>query len=418
LNKNSQDAISKILQCIFRALRAALRHAVASVKIVAISARGRRISERKLIPLEVTPVPQGERGHDSPGAANCEESSPSIATASAAEIPDLKPMQNAVTDAAAGTLWLSYVLTFFYLTVAVGGVTQRDLLFENRVKLPFLNVDLPLVGFFTFAPAIFLIVHTYTLVTFAILGNKISAFQAELQLVAPDGDDRAARSRQLPSNLFVQLLAGPPEIKSGLVGWALRVIAHITLVAGPVGLLILFQLQFLPYQSEAVTWLQRTTILADVWMLWGLWPSFLNGRLTKFRWSAIKKGPLLFYSIESLIALAFVFTVATFPGEWLEDRLPRLQVIPWRDGNSDPWRWASLHELFVAGNIDQSTQRPVSFWSNRLVLPDIDLIDHAKYDSEARSLLPPKHSRCARVILRAQSYLMQRPGRWISLRQT
>jgi uncharacterized protein YjbI with pentapeptide repeats len=386
LSKDSQDTISKTSQGIFPALQAALRHAIASVKIVASSARGKQISERESILPEVTLVPQGEYGHDSPSVANCKESIPLIANASATGIPDLKPVQDAVADAAgaAGTLWLSYVLTFFYLAVAAGGVTQRDLLFENRVKLPFLNVDLPLVGFFAVAPAIFLMVHAYTLVTFGILGNKISAFQAELQVAVYDDNDRAKRSRQLPSNLFVQLLAGPPEIKSGIVGWSLRVIAHITLVAGPVGLLILFQLQFLPYQSEVVTWLQRTTILADVLTLWSLWPFFLNGRLPKFRWSAIKKGTLLFYLTESLVALAFAFTIATFPGEWLEDRLPRLQVIPWRDGNPDPWRRTSLHEIFVEGNIDQSTQRPVSFWSNRLVLPNIDVIDHAKYDTEAK----------------------------------
>ena len=37
---------------------------------------------------------------------------------------------------------------------AVGSVTHRDLLFESPVKLPFLNVDLPLVGFFVLGPSV------------------------------------------------------------------------------------------------------------------------------------------------------------------------------------------------------------------------------------------------------------------------
>jgi hypothetical protein len=59
-------------------------------------------------------------------------------------------LRDAVVDAGSvgGGLWLSYLFVFFYLAIAAGGVTHRDLLFENPVKLPFLNIDLPLIGFF------------------------------------------------------------------------------------------------------------------------------------------------------------------------------------------------------------------------------------------------------------------------------
>jgi hypothetical protein len=33
----------------------------------------------------------------------------------------------------------------FYLAVAAGAVTHADLCLENPVKLPFLNIDLPLL---------------------------------------------------------------------------------------------------------------------------------------------------------------------------------------------------------------------------------------------------------------------------------
>jgi hypothetical protein len=39
-------------------------------------------------------------------------------------------------------LWLSYLFVLFYLAIAVGSVTHRNLLLESPVKLPFLNLDL------------------------------------------------------------------------------------------------------------------------------------------------------------------------------------------------------------------------------------------------------------------------------------
>src|SRR5262249_36669907 len=69
--------------------------------------------------------------------------------------------------------------------------------------------------------------------------------------------------RQLPSNIFVQFLAGPPEVREGIVGFLLQSVAWISLVAGPIALLVLFQLQFLPYHSASITWWQRIAILLD-----------------------------------------------------------------------------------------------------------------------------------------------------------
>jgi hypothetical protein len=67
----------------------------------------------------------------------------------AKQATDLQALRDAVVDAASvgGGLWLSYLFVFFYFAIAAGGVTHRDLLFENPVKLPFLNIDLPLIGF-------------------------------------------------------------------------------------------------------------------------------------------------------------------------------------------------------------------------------------------------------------------------------
>ena len=58
----------------------------------------------------------------------------------------ISKLRSAVIDAAGVSfgLWVSYLFVLFYLLVAAGGVTHRDLFLENPVRLPFLNVDLPL----------------------------------------------------------------------------------------------------------------------------------------------------------------------------------------------------------------------------------------------------------------------------------
>ena len=88
----------------------------------------------------------------------------------------LEAARKSVEDAApvSGVLWLSYLFTLFYIGVAAGGVTHKQLLLEDPVKLPFLSVDLPLVAFFALSPILFVIVHAYTLMHFIVLAAKTS----------------------------------------------------------------------------------------------------------------------------------------------------------------------------------------------------------------------------------------------------
>ena len=342
---------------------------------------------------------------------------PSAGPPFAARATNLESLRDAVVDAArVGTgLWLSYLFVLFYLAIAVGGVTHRDLLFENPVKLPFLNVDLPLLGFFVLGPLVFLIVHAYVLLHCVLLADKIGAFQAELEKQITDADTRARLRRQLPSNMFVQRLSGPREVRMGMIGFMLRLIGQISLVVSPLALLALFQLQFLPYHHAGVTWWQRFAVLADLLLLWFLWPSVELGRVTRLTWRDLRLSTAG-AALASVMLIALVFTIATLPDERL-NRLPSLPLVPtkWpqapKSFHPDPpdsesgaeknarkdtesrWsllaslksmKWTSLHELLIAGGVDQVVRKPASLWSNRLVLPGIDGIDHAKLDSEEK----------------------------------
>jgi hypothetical protein len=144
--------------------------------------------------------------------------SPSAAEKFAEQARDLDAVRRSVEEAAAVSagLWLSYLFTLLYIAIAVGAVTHKDLLLKNPVKLPFLGVELPLVAFFFLAPILFIISHAYTLLHFIMLAAKVGRFEEELKQQLPDAPDtREGLRRQLPSNIFVQFLAGPSDIRNG-----------------------------------------------------------------------------------------------------------------------------------------------------------------------------------------------------------
>lgn len=297
---------------------------------------------------------------------------PPTAAAFAGKAKDLAALRDAVVDAAnvGAGLWFSYLFVLLYLIVAVGSVTHRNLLFESPLKLPFLNVDLPLVGFFVLGPALFLIVHAYVLLHFAMLATKVGVFHAELQAQIADDTVRARLRRQLPSNIFVQFLAGPVEVRSGQMGAMLRLIAQISLVAGPLALLVFFQLQFLPYHDEAVSWWQRIAVVADLALLWILWPSVARGETSSIAWRDLRRPHVVAAAVASVVPVWLVFMIATFPGEWLDRNPVSAAIVP--QSGAESIRWATPHKLLVAGDVDLINRKPTSLWSNRLVLPGLD----------------------------------------------
>jgi hypothetical protein len=317
---------------------------------------------------------------------------------------DLDLVRKSVDDAAAVSagLWLSYLFALFYIGVAAGGVTHKDLLLENPVRLPFLNVELPFVAFFALAPVLFVVSHAYTLMHFVLLAAKVGAYNTELaRQVSEPGmlpantqhgeglhDHREIRRglrRQLPSNIFVQFLAGPLDIREGGLGWLLKGIAWITLVIGPVLLLLLIQVQFLPYHLEWVTWVQRLAVLADVMLLWFLWPAVLDAR-GDIRWPRLWRHPGA--TLATLVPIALAFVVARYPGEWVDRHVGSLRWIPpnpvtaWlgaRDPKNSPIK-TSVHDLLFNGAVDEVTRRRNSLFSNTLVLPEFDGLAAAGID--------------------------------------
>jgi len=294
---------------------------------------------------------------------------------------DLDAIRKSVEDAAAVSagIWLSYLFVLLYIGIAAGAVTHKDLLLENPVKLPFLSdVPLPLVAFFVLAPIVFIVSHAYTLVHFVMLGAKAGVFHDELFKQLPDAPDaREALRRQLPSNIFVQFLAGPRDIREGGLGLILKAIAWSSLVVGPVLLLLLIQVQFLPYHLEWVTWVQRLAVFADVFLLWLLWPAVLDGQ-SKIAWPRVWRHKV--FTVVSLVPIWLAFITATFPGELIDEWIGPWEIIP--QNRVTAWLgqdgWTSIHNVLFHGKVDQTTLRRKSHFSDTLVIVDFDALEAAK----------------------------------------
>ena len=344
-------------------------------------------------PLSSVPAPPGrqqpssEQSEPAPSAPERPAQPTPDLPPIAAKADDLEAIKTAVEDAASvgGALWLSYLFVLFYLAVAAGAVTHADLFFENPVKLPFLNIELPLLAFFFLAPILFLVVHAYALVHLAMLSDKAKRFHQALHDKKrdinrlPKTESAAIRvglQWQLPSNIFVQFLAGPPDTREGLFGSLLRGIAWSTLVVAPVLLLLLLQIQFLPFHSSLITWTHRIALLADMVLLWWLWRKILSGRAADLRrglasWVWTGLGLAL-----SACAVLFSWTAATFPGEWQEDHLANRAGL--RGANS-------LHDLIFNLPVDPTTRHRRLPFSSTLVLSGLNIYEGLRIDDPEKA---------------------------------
>jgi uncharacterized protein YjbI with pentapeptide repeats len=283
----------------------------------------------------------------------------------AIDAKDVGELQKALNDASgkASALWIAFVTFELYLAIAFGAVTHRDLFLENPIKLPVLNVDLPLVGFFVVAPTVLLIFHFYVFLQLLALVRKAADFNALLKQQALDEVDSQFLRHRLDSFLMLQFLAGPAEQRAGYTGVWLRVIAWITLVGAPIVIFLQAQVTFLPYHLSWVQWLLRICILIDLAVIWCFWDPVRSEDQPISKWI-----PTIAWwtvgGVATAVVVAFSIFFATFPGESGNEHFSAL-----------PFR-----ETLFAGDADEITGRPRGLFSDRLVLTDQSFVDADKIE--------------------------------------
>ncbi len=239
----------------------------------------------------------------------------------------LEPLLSAANAASARarTAWLAHIALGAYLFIVVGGTTQRDLLLGASVKLPILQVDLPIVGFYVVAPLVFWLMHLNLLIDLHLLTGKLKQFISALAFSSARIEAEHVRGR-LDLFVFSQgLAAGGHSVAARVLMWLM---VRATTVVGPLLLLLAIQLRFLPYHDPWITNWHRIVILADLGLLAAVWPGWrLVGEAEPLRpfgfdlrrlapWGTYAWMGLTWLTVGALVL--FSVSVATIPDEWIE----------------------------------------------------------------------------------------------------
>ncbi|MEN2495238.1 MAG: hypothetical protein TECD_01159 [Hyphomicrobiaceae bacterium hypho_1] len=155
--------------------------------------------------------------------------------------------------------WYIHITTLTYLTIILSNLTHKDLLLNQTINLPIVNVEISLIGFFFFGPSVFLLSLFRLLLQHKMLYKKLVFLNHDMPRETTNSKSLDIRD-EIHSYFFTQLIVGRRDGRyASLLSFRLMVI--ITFIAAPLFLLYFFQIRFLPYHSEAVTWWHRLHLL-------------------------------------------------------------------------------------------------------------------------------------------------------------
>ena len=224
--------------------------------------------------------------------------------------------------------WLAFLALLTYVVVTLASVSHKTLLLNSPVRLPIINADIPLVGFFQYAPGMLLLVYLSLLVQHVILARKYRKFtDAIASYETETGTEHPARE-WVHSYVFSQIAAGPRPNR--ITKFMMQLIVYVTFSILPIITLLYFQIKFLPYHDVSTTYWHRIGVILGFVMLILLTPLMQNTGHAR-RWD-IKVGPqaeaweasgtqvLLALFLLPLV-VGFSWLIATVPDEWIDRRL-------------------------------------------------------------------------------------------------
>src|SRR5215468_8497395 len=112
---------------------------------------------------------------------------------------DVAALERSLNDSATrvSTIWVSFLIFSLYLLTAATTVTHRQLLLAEPLKLPVLNIDLPLWGFFFLAPILFVILHVYVLLQVLLLARTAAVYNIGVERADLPPEENAALRQRL-----------------------------------------------------------------------------------------------------------------------------------------------------------------------------------------------------------------------------
>ena len=243
--------------------------------------------------------------------------------------PELSEEAEELLDAANGAsdparnAWLAFLALLTYLLVTLGGVSHKDLLLDSPVKLPIVNVEIPLFSFFQYAPVLLLLVYLSLLIQHVMLARKYRTFAKAISPYERETRTEHPARELVHSYVVSQIIAGPKS--NTITSWLMRLMVFVTFTLLPVVTLLYFQIKFLPYHEVWVTYWHRIAVLVGLGMLFAVLP-IINLRSRK---REVKVGPpgeawqaspfeISFGAAIATLVVGFSWLIATVPGEELD----------------------------------------------------------------------------------------------------
>jgi hypothetical protein len=239
------------------------------------------------------------------------------------------------------TLWFSFLGLTLYLIIAARGTTHLDWLLNNSQTLPILNVKVDLLLFYIVAPLLYWVFHFYLLMMLVLLARTAAEFEDELRKTLADEAGRERYRARAENALFLKLLVGMTDERSGINALLLATIALITIVLAPILTLILMQMMFLPYHGLRITWWHRALVIADVGVVLIFWRRFFSA-------SGVE-NPLLFFRDRPQLRIARAWSgrlVIVCAALWLSFWEGRWAGEPWIGRSRLDWRGGVVWGLF------------------------------------------------------------------------
>jgi len=107
-----------------------------------------------------------------------EEPEPTNTSSTPASAPDPKALLDAANSASekVAVLHVAFLALCTYVLVIVFSTTDMDLLVGKGIKMPVVDVEVPIVGFYAFVLYLLVLVHFNLLLQLQLLSRKLYAF--------------------------------------------------------------------------------------------------------------------------------------------------------------------------------------------------------------------------------------------------
>ncbi len=222
------------------------------------------------------------------------------------------------SSASARTGWVFWMALIGFFTVALAGVTHKDLLLETPVDLPLLQVKIPQTALFLFGPLILVLVHLNLLMQHVTLARKLKEVNDRLSRQEGQGHFRQHRLRSsVHSYQFAQAVAGP--WRSPVYAFFLHAVNWVTMVVLPLAVLLNFQITYLPFHDSAATFWHRVYTAADaaIILLLGTLILMPDVRFRRATVAAVVTYPVTVLATAATVTLAVGFSllIATIPDQ-------------------------------------------------------------------------------------------------------